>query len=99
MAPRTSRTWGSSKINLGRVFIPCPIAHTQGWTVEQRPALIAEAVKLTRLLHLPVKVGVISGARPGEVGSRPYLSETFADALDNLRGQPGLSVQARKGCG
>ena len=78
--PADIKDLGVVKDNLGRVFIPCPISHTQGWTVEQKLALIAEAVKLARLLHLPVKVGVISGARPGEVGSSPYLAETFADA-------------------
>lgn len=77
--PEDIKDLGVVKDNLGRVFIPCPISHTQGWTVEQKLALIAEAVKLARVLRLPVKVGVISGARPAELGSSPYLAETFAD--------------------
>jgi predicted methyltransferase MtxX (methanogen marker protein 4) len=68
------------KDNLGRVFILCPVAHAQGWTVDQKVALIIEAVKLARLLRLPVKVGVTSGARPEEVGPIPYLAESFAEA-------------------
>jgi len=78
--PETIKDLGVVKDNLSRVFIPIAISNFQGWTVDQKIELIREAIELSSLLNLPVKVGVTSGARPNEWGSIPYLAETYTDA-------------------
>jgi predicted methyltransferase MtxX (methanogen marker protein 4) len=78
--PEKIKDLGVVKDRLSRVFIPLAISNSQGWTLDQKIQLIREAVDLLGLLNLPLKVGVTSGARPNEMGSVPYLAETFADA-------------------
>jgi len=79
-SPDIIKDLGVVKDNLNRVFIPIAISNFQGWSVDQKIELIRDAIELLGLLHLPVKVGVTSGARPNECGSVPYLAETYADA-------------------
>ncbi|MBN1198551.1 MAG: hypothetical protein JXA23_04295 [Bacteroidales bacterium] len=78
--PETIKDLGILKDNLDRIFIPIAISNGQGWTVDQKIELIRHAIRWIGLLHLPVKVGVTSGARPDECGPIPYLAETYADA-------------------
>jgi predicted methyltransferase MtxX (methanogen marker protein 4) len=93
--PDKIKDLGVVKDNLGRVFIACGISHGQGWTVDQKIELIREAVDLLRVLNLPVKIGVTSGARPDEVGPIsylvPYIAETYADA-DKIVGLLGTEM-------
>ncbi|MBN1198256.1 MAG: hypothetical protein JXA23_02810 [Bacteroidales bacterium] len=68
------------KDNLNRIFIPCGIAHSQGWSVEQKIELIRLAVPFAQRLGLPVKIGVTSGARPEDMAPIPYIIENYNDA-------------------
>ncbi|MFH1159865.1 MAG: hypothetical protein V1733_02835 [bacterium] len=68
------------KDNLGRIFIPCAISNAQGWTIDQKIELIREAIELLRLLNLPLKVGVTSGARPEAMGKNQQIDQTHMDA-------------------
>lgn len=74
------RDLGVVKDNLNRIFIPCGISHGQGWTVDQKAALIRLAVPFAHKLGFPVKIGVTSGARPENLGPIPYIIENYNDA-------------------
>lgn len=74
------RDLGVVKDNLNRIFIPCGIAHGQGWSVEQKAELIRLAVPFAKKLGLPVKIGVTSGARPEDMAPIPYIVENYNDA-------------------
>lgn len=65
---------------MDRTLALCPVSHRQGWTVEEKEALVRDAAALMQRLRLPVKVGVTSGARPGSLGLDPTLDRTFRDA-------------------
>jgi predicted methyltransferase MtxX (methanogen marker protein 4) len=95
--PDKIKDLGVVKDNLGRVFIACGISHSQGWTVDQKVELIREAVDLLRVLNLPVKIGVTSGARSDTVGPIPYLAETYADA-DKIVGLLGTEMPIKHYC-
>jgi putative methanogen marker protein 4 len=64
----------------GRKFLLTPVGVDEGWTVEEKVALIEKGRLIAKKFGLPEKVGVLSGGRLGDIGRHKQVDASMADA-------------------
>ncbi|MEI8331524.1 MAG: methanogenesis marker protein Mmp4/MtxX [Methanomicrobiales archaeon] len=64
----------------GKKFLFAPVGVDEGWTVEEKLALIEKGRYVARKFGLPEKVGILSGGRLGDIGRHPKVDASIADA-------------------
>jgi predicted methyltransferase MtxX (methanogen marker protein 4) len=55
----------------GKKFLLAPVGVDEGWTVQEKLALIKKGKDIARRFGLPQDVGILSGGRFGDVGRHP----------------------------
>jgi putative methanogen marker protein 4 len=64
----------------GRKFLFAPVGVDEGWTVQDKLALIAKGRLIAKKFHLSERVGVLSGGRYGDIGRHALVDRSLADA-------------------
>ncbi|MDD1727758.1 MAG: methanogenesis marker protein Mmp4/MtxX [Methanospirillum sp.] len=64
----------------GRKFFLAPVGIDEGWTLNQKIALIEKGKAIAIKSGLSGQVGILSGGRIGDVGRHPVVDRTLADA-------------------
>jgi putative methanogen marker protein 4 len=64
----------------GKKFFLAPVGVDEGWTVEQKCALIRKGEKIALAFGLQKKTGVLSGGRLGDLGRHAAVDRSLADA-------------------
>ncbi len=61
-------------------FLLAPVGVDEGWTVDEKISLIAQARKMAPAFGVTDRAAVLSGGRLGDVGRHPVVDRTIADA-------------------
>ena len=64
----------------GKKFLLSPVGVDEGWTVAEKLELIKKGRIIAQKFGLPVKVGVLSGGRLGDIGRHPQVDASMAEA-------------------
>lgn len=85
-------------------FLLAPVGVDEGWTVQEKIALIEKGRAIARSFGLSDRVAVLSGGRFGDVGRHPAVDRSMADAelaarLGNAEHREILIEDAVKECG
>ncbi len=64
----------------GKKFLFAPVGVDEGWTVDEKLALIQKGRHIARKFGLPEKVGILSGGRLGDIGRHPKVDASIAAA-------------------
>jgi putative methanogen marker protein 4 len=64
----------------GKKFLLAPVGVDEGWTVQEKLALIKKAKNIAQRFGLSQEVGILSGGRFGDVGRHPQVDASMADA-------------------
>jgi putative methanogen marker protein 4 len=65
----------------GDRFFLAPVGVDEGWTVEEKVALIARGRDLAKSFGLSEKTAVLSGGRIGDIGRHPIVDRSIQDAI------------------
>jgi len=63
-----------------QLFFLAPVGVDEGWTVQEKVALVEKVRRLAEKFGLPPRVAVLSGGRFGDVGRHPQVDRSLADA-------------------
>lgn len=64
----------------GKKFLLTPVGVDEGWTVQEKVALIEKGRVIARKFGLPEKAGVLSGGRLEDIGRHRQVDASMADA-------------------
>lgn len=64
----------------GELFFLAPVGVDEGWSVEEKVALVHMGRKLAKSFGLSEKTCVLSGGRLGDIGRHPIVDKTIRDA-------------------
>ncbi|MDD1679216.1 MAG: methanogenesis marker protein Mmp4/MtxX [Methanomicrobiales archaeon] len=64
----------------GKKFFLAPVGVDEGWTVQQKCALIRKGERIAAAFGLPGGTGVLSGGRLGDLGRHPAVDRSLAEA-------------------
>ena len=64
----------------GKKFLLAPVGVDEGWTVQEKLALIKKAKNIAQRFGLSQETGILSGGRFGDVGRHPQVDASMADA-------------------
>jgi putative methanogen marker protein 4 len=64
----------------GRKFLLAPIGIDEGWTVQEKLALIEKGRHIAKRFGISEEVGILSGGRFGDIGRHPQVDASMADA-------------------
>ncbi|MBP1929885.1 putative methanogen marker protein 4 [Methanolinea mesophila] len=64
----------------GHLFFLAPVGVDEGWTVQEKVAMIGKVRRLAENFGLSPRVAILSGGRFGDVGRHPQVDRTLADA-------------------
>ena len=68
-----------------RMFFLAPVGVDEGWTIEEKTALIRDARILAKKFGICEKTAVLSGGRLGDIGRHPIVDRTIHDAEEIAR--------------
>jgi len=88
----------------GTRFLLAPVGVDEGWTPDEKIALIGRGRVIAKKLNLPEKVAVLSGGRLGDVGRHPRVDASIgeAESVARLTGATHYEIlieDAIKDCG
>ncbi len=63
-----------------KLFFLAPVGVDEGWTVQEKVALVEKVRRLAEKFGLSPRVAVLSGGRFGDVGRHPQVDRSLADA-------------------
>ena len=63
-----------------RLFFLAPVGVDEGWTVQEKIALVEKVRRLAEKFGLSPRVAILSGGRFGDVGRHPQVDRSMADA-------------------
>lgn len=63
-------------------FLLAPVGVDEGWTVEEKIALIYDARRIASLCGISQETAVLSGGRIGDIGRHKIVDKTIADAIE-----------------
>lgn len=61
-------------------FLLAPVGVDEGWTVDEKTSLIAQARRMAPAFGVTDRTAVLSGGRLGDVGRHPVVDRTIMDA-------------------
>jgi putative methanogen marker protein 4 len=64
----------------GKKFLLAPVGVDEGWTVQEKLALIGKGKHIAKRFGISEEVGILSGGRFGDIGRHPQVDATMADA-------------------
>lgn len=64
----------------GDRFLLAPVGVDEGWTVDDKISLVAQARRMAPVFGVNDRVAVLSGGRLGDVGRHPVVDRTIRDA-------------------
>jgi putative methanogen marker protein 4 len=64
----------------GKKFLLAPVGVDEGWTVQEKLALIKKGKAIAQRFGISEEVGILSGGRFGDIGRHPQVDATMADA-------------------
>jgi putative methanogen marker protein 4 len=64
----------------GRKFLLAPVGIDEGWTVQEKLALIEKGRHIAKRFGISEEVGILSGGRFGDIGRHPQVDASMADA-------------------
>ena len=64
----------------GKKFLLAPVGVDEGWTVQEKLALIAKGRHIAKRFGISEEVGILSGGRFGDIGRHPQVDASMADA-------------------
>jgi putative methanogen marker protein 4 len=64
----------------GKKFLLAPVGVDEGWTVQEKLALIGKGRNIAKRFGISEEVGILSGGRFGDIGRHPQVDATMADA-------------------
>lgn len=69
----------------GRMFFLAPVGVDEGWNLEQKLEFVRHSDPLFRQLGIPMRVGLISGGRLGDIGRSAEVDRSIREAIEAER--------------
>lgn len=88
----------------GKKFLFAPVGVDEGWTVEEKVALVRKGREIAERFGLSREVGILSGGRLGDIGRHEIVDKSIRDAdeVARLTGAKHVEIlieDAVAGCG
>jgi putative methanogen marker protein 4 len=64
----------------GKKFLLAPVGIDEGWTVQEKLALIEKGRHIAKRFGISEEVGILSGGRFGDIGRHPQVDASMVDA-------------------